>query len=265
MDSIALALVLAAAFFHAGWNRLLHDVQDRLVTSGVAGITVGIVLSPFVVTSPPTAIWPLILISGAAEAIYFLFLSTAYRYGGLSLVYPIGRGTAPLLVTIGGWLILSQRPTLLTLGGAAILLCGMTVVATAGDHPTRGKAIAFALLTGMTIASYSVIDARAVRAVSPASYLGCALLLEGIILIAVVRPGRARLRAALRPGFMMGLASIASYLLVLVAFQRAHAGQVATVREVAVLIGILLARERTGWKVWLGGGLVVAGAVLAAI
>ncbi len=124
MDATALALVLAAAGIHAGWNRLLHDVADRIATLAVAGIAGGVLLFPAVLASPPTGVFGLVGLSALAEGAYAVCLTAAYRRGALSLAYPIGRGTAPLLVTFGAWLVLGQLPTVLALLGLRPWLWG---------------------------------------------------------------------------------------------------------------------------------------------
>jgi len=262
---LALALVLLAALLHAGWNLLLHETDDRLAAATVAGLVAGVALLPAIILAPPWQVWPLIVLSALAECAYALCLTTAYRLGALSLVYPLARGTAPLLVTLGGWLLLAQPPTLWALVGAGALALGLAAVATAGKYGGQGAALGFALLTGVTIATYATIDAAAVRHVNPVSYLGAVLGLQGIVLVGVMRGDLNRLRRAARPGMQIALGSIAAYLLVLLAFQRANAGPVATLREVSVLIGVLLAREQKGWRVWLGAGLVALGAMLTAL
>ncbi len=265
MPPIALALVLLAALFHAGWNLLLHGTDDRLAAATVAGLVAGVALIPAMILAPPWQVWPLIILSALAECAYALCLTTAYRLGALSLVYPLARGTAPLLVTLGGWLLLSQAPTPWALAGAGALALGLASVATAGKHNGQRAAIGFALLTGVCIATYATIDAGAVRQVNPVSYLGAVIGLQGMILAGILRLDLKRLRRALRPGIQIAIGSTAAYLLVLLAFQRANAGPVATLREVSVLIGVLLAREQKGWHVWLGAALVALGAVLTAL
>jgi drug/metabolite transporter (DMT)-like permease len=260
-----LALVLAAALFHAGWNRVLHDTGDRVATMAVAGIAAAIALSPAILVAPPAAALPYILPSALAETAYALCLAAAYRRGALSLAYPIGRGAAPLLVTLGGWLVLAQHPTPQTVVAALALVAGLALVASAGQHRTQRAAVGFALLTGVCIASYSLIDARAVRQVSPVAYLGLVMGVQGVLLLVVLRGDRARLWRVWRPGLLVAVGTTAAYLLVLFAFQRAAAGRVSTLREFSVLIGVLIAREKSGGRVWLGAALVVAGAVLAAV
>jgi drug/metabolite transporter (DMT)-like permease len=265
MDTLALLLVLAAAAFHAGWNRLLHGEQDRVAAMAVAGYVDFLLLLPAMIASPPFHAGPLILLSALGEAGYVLCLAEAYRRGALSLAYPIGRGTAPLLVTLGGIAVLAQPARPITILAALSLGAGLVLAATAGDAPRRRSAVAFAVLTGCFIAAYSLVDARAVRLVSPPGYLGLVLGLTAVLLTIWLRLDWARLRRALRPGILIGVGSIVAYLLVLFAFQRAGAGRVATLREISVLIGLLIAADRPGPRAWLGGVLVVIGAILAAL
>lgn len=272
---LALGLVLLAACFHAGWNLLLHEAPDRVAALAVAGLVAGVGLLPFTLAAPPWRVWPLIALSGCAEAAYSIFLSAAYQRGALAVAYPIGRGTAPVLVTLGAWLVLAQRPGALTLLGAALLLAGLMLVALAGHRAGQMAAVGFAALTGCAIATYSVIDARAVGTpgVSPLAYLGPVLAVNSLLLLLWMRiwrggwqgEGVARLRGALRPGVMIAVGSTAAYVLVLFAFQRAGAGRVATLRELSVLLGVFLSRGKRGWQVWLGASLVGAGMVLTAI
>lgn len=264
IDPVALVLVLVAAGFHATWNRFLHGTSDRVGAMAISGLVGGALLLPALVIAPPRGALLLIVLSAIAETAYALCLSAAYRRGALALTYPIGRGTAPLLVTLGGWAVLAQRPTALTLAGALALIGGLSLVATAGRRAAQGTAVAFALLTGCCIASYSLIDARAVQDVSPAGYLSAVLLLQGIFLSGWLRGDCKRLRLSLPTGTLIAVGSVAAYLLVLFAFQRTAAGRVSTLREVSVLIGLLLAREQAGPRVWAGAVLVVAGMVLAA-
>jgi drug/metabolite transporter (DMT)-like permease len=265
VSPLALGLVLAAALFHALWNRLLHVTGDRVATMAVANFTAGVLLVPATILAPPRGVLSLIALSALAESIYALLLSAAYRRGGLSVAYPLGRGTAPLLVTLGGWLVLSQQPGPLAIAGAVSLASGMALVAGAGHKAGQGTAVGFALLVGCAIASYSVVDARAVSRVSAPGYIGAVFLLTGILLVCWLRGDRARLRNAAGPGVKVAFGSAAAYLLVLLAFQHANAGRVATIREVSVLIGIWLSGERPGRLVWAGAVCIVAGIVLAAV
>lgn len=256
--------MLVAAVLHASWNRLLHGVDDRVAAMAVAGVATGVLLLPAIILWPPWAAWPFILASATAHTFYALGLSAAYQRGALSVAYPLGRGVAPLLVTIGGWLVLAETPAPAALLGAALLAVGLACIAVAGSRSGQRAAVIFALLTGLTIASYSVVDAGAVRLVAPAGYLGAVLGLQGLILTVVLRGNLPRMQGSSRPGVMIAVGSLAAYLLVLYAFRLAPAGRVSTLRESSVLIGILLSRERPAPMVWVGAGMVLAGALLAA-
>jgi drug/metabolite transporter (DMT)-like permease len=126
-------------------------------------------------------------------------------------------------------------------------------------------ALGFALLVGVTIATYSVIDAKAVGETGPLGYLSLGLLIQGALLSAVLGFDRPRLRAAVRPGALIALGVISAYGMVLFAFRLADVNAVTTLRETSVLFGLLLVREHPTRRTWAGAVLVVSGAVLAAL
>lgn len=289
MSATALALVLAAAVAHALWNRLVHGIEDRVAVLSVAGFAGAAVLSPALVLRPPVgagpvaggqpggwpaAVWGLAVLSGVAEAVYCGLLAAAYRRGSLAVTYPVGRGTAPLLVTAGAWLLLGQAPGLAAVAGAVALAAGLVLVAGVarglGEHASLG----WALGVGVAIATYSVMDAAAVRRLADAAgaapplgaagYLSVTLFLQGLFLALALRSW-SRLRAALRTGALVGVGVVLAYLLVLLAFQRADAGRVATLREASVLLAVALTPGPRPRTVWLGAGLVALGAVLVAV
>src|SRR5688572_23927648 len=215
IDPVAVALVLVAAVVHASWNRVLHAEGDRVAAMAVAGLVVGVMLLPAVILSPPWRALPFVIASAMAHVAYALGLSAAYRRGALSVAYPLGRGVAPLLVTLGGWLLLSERPDAGALIGVLSLAAGLALIAVAGGRAGQGAAVGFALLTGLTIAAYSVVDAAAVRQVSPVGYLGAVLGIQGVLLTLLVGGSRVRLRRGLRSGALIAVGSVGAYLLVL--------------------------------------------------
>lgn len=262
MSGAALALVLAAAVLHASWNRVLHGADDRLAAAAVGAVVGAVLLMPATIAAPPVRAWPSVLASGAAEAAYFAFLAAAYRRGELSITYPVARGIAPFLITLGGAVVLGQSLTAARVGGSLALGIGLAVISQAGLARGRGKALIFAALTGIAIAVYSVIDAGAVRSVNAVGYLGGVTVVQAVILLAAVGVNWGRLRASAAAGAGIGVGSVTAYLLVLLAYQRAPASPVATLRELSILLGILIARDRPGRRVWLGGALCVLGAAL---
>lgn len=272
MSSVALALVLAAAVLHASWNRLLHGADDRLAAAAVGAVVGAVLLLPATIAAAPVHVWPLALASGVAEAAYFAFLAAAYRRGELSVTYPVARGIAPFLITLGGAAVLGEPLTAARVCGSLTLAAGLAVISHVGLAKGRGGALMFAALTGITIAVYSVIDADAVRSANAVGYLGAVTFVQAIILLGAVCLNSgggaeisARLRASARTGAGIGVGSLAAYLLVLLAYQRAPASPVATLRELSILLGILMARERPGWRVWAGGALCVLGAALTVL
>ena len=119
-------------------------------------------------------------------------------------------------------------------------------------------------MVGLSIALYTVVDARAVRdGAAPLAYLAGTLGLEGLLVAATTRFDVARLRASWRTGAAIAIGSVGAYGLVLLAFRLAPVGRVATLREVSVVLAVLLAREHPGALGWAGIGLVVTGATVA--
>ena len=295
MPASALALVLAAVGLHAGWNLLLHGSEDRTAVMAVSSLLGGLALAPWLALRPPGRVVGLFLLAGVAQAAYGAFLSAAYARGALSLVYPVARGTAPLVVTLVGMAVLAETPAAPAAAGAACLAAGLGFLGLAGRRRVAGPAVLLGLATGLCIAAYSVVDARAVRTVNPLGYLSAELLVAGVVLAAgcrwagslrsgsrwagaaggdagsggpgspTPRPAVTRLRRALPAGALVAAGSTGAYLLVLLAFQRAAAGRVATLRELSVVVGIAASRERPGRVVWAGALLVVGGAVLAGL
>ena len=265
MPSGGVALVLAAALLHALWNVHLHGVDDRVAAMAVSGLVSGLALAPFLIADPPTGLWGLLLVSGTAEACYGLALAGAYRRGELSVTYPVGRGSAPLLATIAAVVVVGQPASLRILGAAALVAAGLGLLAFRSHRYGTLAATGLALVVGVTIATYSVVDARAVRdGAEPLAYLAGSLGLEGVLMAATTRFDIERLRRSTRPGVAIALGSVGAYSLVLFAFRLAPVGQVTTLREVSVVIAVLLARERPGVLGWVGIGAVLAGAGLAA-
>jgi drug/metabolite transporter (DMT)-like permease len=264
VDPRAIALVVVAALFHAGWNLALHrHGGERLAAMAVASLTGGAVLIPALVLAFPVHALGFAALSAAGETAYAVALSSSYARGDLSVAYPIGRGTSPFLITLGGIAVLGQAPSITAVAGAVALAAGLVLVAT--QERAGRDAVAMALLVGVCITSYSVVDARAVQHTNPLGYLSLVLLVAGIAQAGLVRFDIGRLRAAAPTGVLIGLGALGSYILVLFAFTLAPAGRVSTVREVAVLFGMAAARERPGGRAWVGAALVVAGAVLAGL
>jgi drug/metabolite transporter (DMT)-like permease len=199
--------------------------------------------------------------SGALHALYFVLLQRGYRDGDLSLVYPLARGTGPLLSTLAAIVIFVERPSLLALVGGAIIVVAVFSLAGAGagagagsrgaaggagarvDALHRRRAIGFALLTGLAIASYTLWDKQAVGplGLSPVVYYWGANVAETALLTPFVahRAGEVRRtwRAYRRQALGVALLSPLAYILVLFALAHAPVSYVAPARELSILVG----------------------------
>jgi drug/metabolite transporter (DMT)-like permease len=267
MPASALLLALGAAFLHAFWNLLVARTEDVRGATAVASVVGVVAFAPAAAFAGrvTTAAVPWILASAVLELLYFLLLTHAYRTAELSLVYPIARGTAPLVV-LAGSTAAGHRPTGLETGGVAAVAAGILLVRGIRRGTVRGFALA--LTIGFVIAGYTLVDNQGIEHASPLPYLE--LVLAPVALVVALGVGRARLRAAATPGALAaGLALFGSYTLVLAALQLAAAAPVAAVRETSVVIAVALAwlflRERISAGRSAGAVLVVAGVTLLSV
>jgi drug/metabolite transporter (DMT)-like permease len=268
------AIVLAAAAIHAFWNLIVARADDTQATLSVALVVSVLVGLPFALLRwnvRPEA-WPFIVASSVIELGYFWLLTTAYRRAEMSLVYPIARGSAPVLVLLVSVFVLGVGTSLAQAAGVGLV--GLGVVLVRGMR--RGARLAdvgLALAVAAFIAAYTLVDKEGVRYADPVTYVTLILIVPAIASIAFVasRGGAERLRRTMSPlTFAGGVASIAAYGLVLVALTMAPAAGVAALREVSVVIaavlGAVFLHERVGVSrlagsvvVALGVALVVAG------
>jgi drug/metabolite transporter (DMT)-like permease len=255
MSSVALLLVLSAAVIHASWNLITKRVGGGPPFIWLAAVISVVLYAPLalgvlIFANPRLDAAALIFFCGSAllHLAYFLALQRGYRAGDLSLVYPLARGTGPLLSTLAAILLFGERPSALALLGALLVLGG--VVALLGGAQLRQglhnrQALGYALFTGVLIASYTLWDKHAVSALllSPllldySSNLGRAIILA---------PLAWRRRAAVRelwqhqrwPVVGMALLNPLAYILVLTALVTTPVSYVAPARELSILIGTL--------------------------
>lgn len=267
MPADALALVLAAAVLHASWNLLLAGSRDTLAATAVAVSASVVAAAPLaaVTWDVEAAALPYVAASAALELAYFFLLAAAYQGSDLSLVYPLARGGAPVIVLLGA-LALGRVPSAAEAAGVALVAAGVVLVrGLRADADPRG--LAFAAAIAVFIAAYTLVDNAGIEHASPIAYLELVLLpVAAGALLAVRGP---RLRAALRPApVVAGLAGFAAYALVLAALDRAAAAPVAAVRETSVVIAVALAApllgERVGPARLAGAALVFGGVSLLA-
>ena len=271
MPADALALAFAAAALHAGWNVLLRgsgDVEAR--TAAVLGLSL-LLFAPVAAAtwSVSWAVAPYVAASAALEGVYFALLVTAYRRRELSLVYPIARGSAPLLVLLGTAVVLSRHVSTGAAVGVCLVALGVVLVRGTG----RGaEGVLVALAIGCAIAGYTLVDKDGLQHAAALPYLELVLAPVGLVALPVVaaRRGLAALRAELRwSAVLTAAATFSSYALVLAALRLASAPEVAAVRETSVVLATLLAgaflRERVGIERLTGAVAVAAGVALIAL
>jgi drug/metabolite transporter (DMT)-like permease len=270
--SVTLA-VLAAAVTHAAWNAIAHGIKDQTLAFaliGVGGIIVAIPLT-ILAAMPRAACWPYLMTSVVIHVFYNLLLMRCYRLGEFGQVYPLARGTSPLVVTILAALFVHERLGWPEIAGVAIVSAGLATLVLAGRRPGRAAFLA-AVGTGLTIAAYTTVDGVGVRASgSPIGYIAWLMLLESLCvpMFALIRRRQVLLKQRpqiLLAGLAAGALSVLAYGLVLWAQTRGALAPIAALRETSVIfgaiIGALVFREPFGRARIAATVLVVAGIVL---
>jgi drug/metabolite transporter (DMT)-like permease len=280
----ALALVILAAMLHAVWNALAKRARDQLVflwssvsLASVLLVPVGFLGLP--AGGVPTAAVPYVIATIVIHAGYFVALGRAYRHGDFSRVYPIARGLGVALVPVVALLVFGERLSPLGTVGVALVVAGVAglhlAVGWRGGRRARprGAGTAWALLTGLLIATYSIVDKAGVTRLHPLPYIA----LMGLGMSALLTPAVVRDRPALarewrenwRTIVVASSMNLTSYLLVLFAFRLSKVGYVVAGRELSILFSTLIG------SLWLGEGrllprlagasIVLAGVVCVAL
>jgi drug/metabolite transporter (DMT)-like permease len=253
MHSAVVGLTLSAAVLHALWNALLRSGGDRLWSVTVMSFATTAVAIPaaLLLPAPLSACWPYIAISAVLQVGYAIFLAYAYLHGELGQVYPVIRGSVPLLVTLGGFLLASQRLHRLGLFGIFLVSAGITGLALGRDRANT-KALLLALATALFVACYVVVDGIGVRRAGNAqSYTAWIFLTYGALLPAASLPLRDRATYRVRAGETVkavagGVLSIGSYGAMISALALGKLGAVSALRETSVVFSVLLGRMLLG-------------------
>lgn len=256
MTGFALALVLSAAFLHASWNYLLKRAGGGfafvfLFASLSAAIYAPLACALFFYQRPHLG-WPelgFIVASGAIHTAYYLLLDRGYRSGDLSLVYPLARGTGPLLTLIVAIALLQERPSAVAIAGSLFVVGGAVTLTGSFRKLMQSAdrhAVGFALLTGASIAAYTLIDKLAVSAllIPPLIQDWGANLIRAALMSPLAMLDKSALRSTWRK-FRREIAAVAilcplSYILVLTAMVFTPVSYVAPAREISILIAALM-------------------------
>jgi drug/metabolite transporter (DMT)-like permease len=273
------AVVLASALLHAGWNAAAHRIGDQaagFALIGVAYTAVSAALLPLA-GEPGGGAEPYLLASAAVHVLYTGLLLQSYRSGEFAHVYPLARGTSPLVVALLSATVVGQRLGAVETTGVVVLTAGLALLVLGGGrlHKATLPATAAAVATGLSIAGYTTLDGVGVHvARSPLAYTAWLFLLQGpVVPLAVVLHRRGRKvripPAQVAAGLASGGVSLVAYGLVLWAQAHGALARVAALREASILfgavIGVLLFRERFGrWRL-AGAAVTVAGVLLLTV
>ncbi|MER7412520.1 MULTISPECIES: DMT family transporter [Streptomyces] len=282
MTPLVVAAVLLAALAHATWSALAHGIRDQLLAFtlvGGGGAVCGALLACFA-PLPAAEAWPPLLISAVLHVVYMTLLMRSFQLGEFGQMYPIARGTSPLVVTVLSAVFLHELPDAWQLTGVLLASAGLLGVSLWGLRGRRaapgagaqGPALVAALCTGLAIATYTTVDGVGVRASGSAlGYIAWLMIFEGLAIPAYAfATRRGRLVEQLRPvaarGLLGGALSVAAYGLVLWAQTRAPLAPVAALRESSIIagaaIGALFFKERFGWPRTAASVLMVGGIAL---
>ncbi len=289
MTAVSLILVLLAAVAHASWNLLLKRATDPEVFAWCLLVVATVLLAPLGVallwynSVGLTGLW-FILATIALHVLYFNLLARGYAQGDLSLVYPVARGMGPMLVPVLAVVFLNETIEPLAIGGIAAIIGGIYTISWWGNfHQVlrspllflRSAGMRYAVLTGLTIAAYSIVDKEGVGHVQPLLYMyflsigTAAMLAPYVLLHKGVESVRIEWRANAVPITIAGVLTFAAYGLVLTAFSISRVSYVAPAREVGIVIGVMLGvfllKEPFGRGRLLGSGFIVAGLALIAL
>lgn len=285
MTAWALTLILAAAFIHASWNLLNKRASGHATFTWLVAILSAVFYAPLAATvifycRSPIDYYALVFMAGSAvlHSGYFILLNEGYRSGDLSLVYPLARGSGPLLSCVGAIGIFGERPSGLALAGAILIVLG--IIALTSDnwslrHDNARRAVMYALITGAFIAAYTLWDKQAVSrfGVAPivldwGTNLGRAILLTPFAL-RYWHQTRAEWRTHRSEAVGVALLVPLSYILVLTAMQFTPVSYVAPAREISILFGTALGTrllsEGEGGRRLIAAGLMVLGVVALAV
>ena len=251
MDASVFFAVLLGAACHAGWNAFLKiKLEPFSAMALIATFSALVVLpvAPFVGT-PPLAAWPWLLASMVFHLGYYITLTEAYRTGDMSQVYPIARGTAPLMTAIIGTLFVGENVALLGWLGILALVSGVFLLSVRGGRDLHfdKRAVMFALATAVTICGYSVVDGIGARTAGSAhAYTVWLFILDGVMMLVFVllRRGTAVLpdfAGFWLSGLIGGTLSLAAYWIAIWAMTVAPIPLVAALRETSVLFAAVIA------------------------
>ena len=271
MNQTAALLMLASGALHAMVNAVLKSGGDKMSSRALIDGTSALMVLPLAFVAPlPHGAWGWLAASTLTHLAYLICLVKAFEMADMSAIYPVMRGSAPVIAASVAVLAFAEPISWAVVAGIALVSLG--TMAVAWWHSPGPRALAWALATGMTIALYTVIDAQGVRAAPSAfSYFVWVFLAlgGGIALIFALWRGPTFLltaRAQWKPGLAAGVMSLLTYGIALLAYRLGDVPRLAALRETSILFGVAIAafvlKERVGPARLLGAGMIGAGAAV---
>jgi drug/metabolite transporter (DMT)-like permease len=279
MDAMSAAvlygLVILSAMAHASWNALMKSAGDRTLTMiaiRAVGLVIGLAALPFV-DWPAAAGWKWLAATSAVQFAYYTLLIRSYAIGDMSVVYPLSRGVAPVLTTLAAFLFAGELLSAGHLIAVASISFGIMVLSFRSG--ASGRAVSFALATGVSVAAYSFLGGMGVRAAGTVlGFQACLEIVNGCGMVGFAAATRPRAFAAYVARnkavcLMAGLMSVVGFVAFLVAAKVLPLGPTTALRETSVifgaLIGTLILKEGFGPRRIVAAALVAAGIAVLAI
>ncbi len=283
---LAMGLALMSALLHAIFGALQKGRHDPWLSRGAIDISYGVIAIPFalfVVPWPEPHMWLIFAITFVIHCVYKYLQAMAYSRGAYTVVYPVVRGTGPLFAIIGAYFLFGERFTGVQWAGVAVLLAGIYGLAiynlryvTVG-RDTLKLALVLAVLTGLTVSSYTTYDAYGIRAsTDPFTFLAWFFMFDGLFFMPTIAAIRYRAMVdppALGPlmarGLIGGIIAIISFGGIILATRLDNVGQAAVLRETstvfAALIGWMMLKEKVGPRRLMLMSLIALGAVIVQV
>lgn len=277
MSLTIVLLVLLAGLIHAVWNALAKGITSQTTSFALMNLGIAVIswISLPFIGVPRAQAWPFVVASVACHVGYELFLMGSYQRASFSRAYPIARGVAPLLVSLGGLVLASERIGLKGLAGIVFIVIGVVSLSYVRNSTKLDRVgVYWALATGVAIAVYTLVDGLGVRrSHDPLRYAGMLFALQSTLWVVavVVRRGwkLSDQPSTISIGIVAGLMSLVAYTIVLYAQTKASLGIVSALRETGVVwagaIGVVIFKEGRARAIMLPALTVVIGIALLSL
>jgi len=281
MSALSIVLLMTSGLLHASWNFLLKASEDKFTTLWWGYLLGGLAFAPWMIgrSFPSSEVWFWLLISVLVEIIYLVLLSISYQKTDLSLIYPIGRGSAPVFITLWSVLLLGEKPGYAGLFGIFLIIIGVGLVSyqtsVKVNRSVLKHGLLFGLMIGWTISCYTMIDGAQAKRTDPIMYSWLVLTLMPIVStpLLLTRYPLKSITDSIRQHpwriILIGVLTFLAYSVALVAYSFSYISYAGSIREVGIVFvaigGWLIFKERLAWQRLVGALTVFAGILVIRI